>query len=296
MDDVCRQGIVERIDRRLAWIFALSLVFHAAGVWALRLVDPQREREEIVVAPAPVFAPIVHAKLAEPDPNQNLNPSQNQSGPSTTRRRRRSAQGERSVDVAGAVRRMGLLKTLTSRGDDGQLVDQLKRGSAPIDSEEALARASGVATSGDGEALRGRGGEAGQQRGGSDLRAGGPSEVTVGERGAEHRVAARMDLGAVEPTGGAPDGAWLSAALRQRIGALRACWERSLHAGALAGGKLDLRLDVAASGGVADVAVEHDTVGDPTLARCVQVRIRGWHLPSVGHRFVVSFPVVLITR
>ena len=45
MDDVCRQGIVERIDRRLAWIFALSLVFHAAGVWALHLVDPPRERE-----------------------------------------------------------------------------------------------------------------------------------------------------------------------------------------------------------------------------------------------------------
>jgi hypothetical protein len=289
MDDVCRQGIVERIDRRLAWIFALSLVFHAAGVWALRLVDPQREHEEIVVAPAPVFAPVVRAKI-------DVSATVNANGPSTSRRKRRSAQGERTSNLAADVRKFGLLKTLTSRGDDGGLVDQLKRGSAPIDSDEALARASGVATSGDGEALRVHGGEAGLERRGADLRAGGPSEVAVGERGAEHRVAARMDLGRVEPTGGAPDGTWLAVALRQRMGALRACWERSLHAGALAGGKLDLRLDVAASGDVADVAVERDTVGDPTLARCVQVRIRGWRLPSVGHRFVVSFPVVLITR
>jgi hypothetical protein len=289
MDDVYRQGIVERIDRRLAWIFALSLLFHAAGVWALRLVDPQREHDEIVVAPAPVFAPVVHAKI---DVNEHANANPNANGV----RKRRVAGPRKTVDVAGAVRRMGLLKTLTSRGDDGALVDQLKRGSAPIDSDEALARASGVATNGDGEALRVRGGEAGVQRRGADLSAGGPSEVTVGDRAAEHRVVARMDLGAVEPTGGAPDGTWLQAVIRQRIGALRACWERSLHASALAGGKLDLRLEVSAAGDVAAVAVERDTVGDPTLARCVQVRIRGWRLPSVGHRFVVSFPVVLITR
>jgi len=90
-----------------------------------------------------------------------------------------------------------------------------------------------------------------------------------------------------------------AARLRELEAAAAPCFPTGVHPwriSALAGGKLDLRLDVAASGDVADVAVERDTVGDPTLARCVQVRIRGWHLPSVGHRFVVSFPVVLITR
>lgn len=55
------------------------------------------------------------------------------------------------------------------------------------------------------------------------------------------------------------------------------------------GERIDRRLAVM-------IAIEHDGVGDPALARCVRERARGWRLPPVGRRFVFSFPVVLIAR
>ncbi len=85
-------------------------------------------------------------------------------------------------------------------------------------------------------------------------------------------------------------------ALRSRMTSLQRCYDRALLRNAATSGELAFAVEVSPDGRVASARVSGDTLGDPELTRCAQLRIRGWRLPKLrdGESVSLTVPVVFV--
>ena len=89
------------------------------------------------------------------------------------------------------------------------------------------------------------------------------------------------------------DAGQLAREVRGRLGALRACYERSLRRHPGLAGKLVLRLTITAAGTVSAVDLTSDSLDDPELASCVRSSVLRWRFPAPeGGALEAAFPFV----
>ena len=99
------------------------------------------------------------------------------------------AAAERRARLAADVQKMGVLKILGAKGENGSVADLVKGGDVSGDADKVFAQVGGVGVATTGGGLRSKGaGGSGSLRGGGSLRASGPGEVGTGERGGERAV------------------------------------------------------------------------------------------------------------
>jgi hypothetical protein len=285
-------------ERLFAAVVGASLALHLAFVIYLRGVDwprvpaldtvPQAFVQRVVVRPAP--RPESGAAPAA-RPATARSPSVTRPTPTRT-----PTAGDRRARLREEVR-AAVLRRLGALGEGpGLVADLLRDGAVDEAQEEALRGVAGLQTA-EAPALRGlaRRSEDGRLVRPADLRGGGA--VAAGgavDVGGERRVAPRV---LVEPPfdgeGGEPGVmARLAAELRQRLSAIRVCYERALKRNPQVHGKLVMRLRLAPVGSVTAVDVEVDTVNDAALLACVRPLVLHWRFQPPGAPVELSVPVV----
>jgi hypothetical protein len=165
--------------------------------------------------------------------------------------------------------------------------DFLKTGS----DENVFDKVGGV-TVGDAQpALKGQF-EFGRNHAGGDIHVRGPGGVVTGERGGERAVEPGVRVQPPKRVQGGLPVADILATIKERIGAMRACYEGPLNRDHDLAGKLTLRLLIAADGSVESVDFEEDTLGSAQVTGCVRARVGGWRFPPAPRPSLFSFPVV----
>jgi len=172
----------------------------------------------------------------------------------------------------------GLLKILGSAGGGGALQDVLGSGTGSGDVAAALAGARGVsiATS---ESVGGpRGGGAGRTAGIGDVGTAGGGKVALGGKG-DAKVSGQVSAAAPEVDSADVDRAALSRYIRDRLGAIRGCYERELKRNPSLKGKVVVRFNITPAGRAGDVRIEENTLGSPEVGSCIQGLMRTWIFP-----------------
>src|SRR5262249_15532417 len=138
------------------------------------------------------------------------------------------------------------------------------------------------------------GGGTGSLRGGGSLRAAGPGEVGTGERGGERAVKGIVKESAPTDVDGSLDPSVIIKEIRQRIGAVKACYESGIRRNPNIGGKLTLRFAVSSIGKVTKVDIENDTMHDDEVASCIKARVSSWRFPAPpsGSTAEFSYPFI----
>jgi TonB family protein len=81
--------------------------------------------------------------------------------------------------------------------------------------------------------------------------------------------------------------------VRARIGAIKACYERSLKKRPDLFGKVKVRWTITAAGTVSAVEIEEDSVGDSEVSSCIKGRVSRWRFPAPsGGAVDVVYPFV----
>jgi hypothetical protein len=205
------------------------------------------------------------------------------------------ADAERRARLADQVKNTGILKLLGAKADgEGSIADVLGRGDVDRDQEKAFQGVGGLAVAtGDGQ-LRGvktGSGGTGKVASISGLRgAGDIAGASTANVGSEKRVTAVVKH---EPPSidGELDMNIVVKEVRQRIGAIKACYERALKRNPNLSGKILIRWTITPAGTVTGIDVDQDTLGDSEVANCIKSLIRGWRFPApAGGSVEVSYP------
>ena len=104
------------------------------------------------------------------------------------------------------------------------------------------------------------------------------------------RAAPRPDAG------GDLDPAMVANAVRTRLGAIKACYDRALVKTPSLAGRLVAHWTIDVSGAVTTLGWDADTIGNPEMADCIQATIARWRFPPPsGGSVEVTFPFVFQT-
>jgi hypothetical protein len=306
-----RASLMQNMDWLLVAVVAASFLLHFGFVIYLRNIDWPRKPdiEEIpdrfvqmivpkkVEEPKPVVAQAEDKKEekkaeAKKDKGDKPKAPPKQRDPEAEAR----AAAERRARLAADVQRMGVLKILGARGDNGTVADLVKGGDVSGDAEKVFAQVGGVGVAGAGagglRSARGAGGT-GSLRGGGSLRASGPGEVGTGERGGEKAVHAVVKDSAPQDVDGSLDPSVIAREIRGRLGAVKACYEAGLKRNPNIGGKLQLRFEVSQVGKVTSAEIENDTMHDDDVASCIKSRVMTWRFPApAGGSVQFSYPFI----
>jgi hypothetical protein len=300
---------MQNLDWMLVAIIGASFLAHFGFVIYLRNLDWPRKPDieeipdrfvQMIVPKKEEPKPVVAAKV-EDKGKEEKKPEKKSSGggapkakPTRDPEAEARAAAERRARMAADVQKMGVLKLLGAKGENGSVADLVKGGDVSGDADKVFAQVGGVgvASSGNGglRSAKGAGGT-GSMRGGGSLRAGGPGEVGTGEKGAERAVRAVVKDSAPESVDSTLDASAIANAIRQRIGAVKACYEAGLKRNPAIGGKLSVRFAISNVGKVTSVDIEGDTMHDDDVAGCVKSRIQSWRFPPGGGGEVV-YPFV----
>jgi TonB family protein len=121
---------------------------------------------------------------------------------------------------------------------------------------------------------------------------GGIAEGTTGSVGPERRVSGivKTEAPAVD---GQLDPGIIAKEVRARMGAIRACYERSLKRNPGLGGKIVLHWTITAAGTVTGVDTSSDSMGDSEVVDCIKKLVLRWRFPAPqGGPAEVEFPFV----
>ena len=207
------------------------------------------------------------------------------------------AAAERRARLAADVQKMGVLKLLGSRGENGTIADLVKGGDVSADADKVFQQIGGVGVAGAGaggglRSAKGAGGT-GSLRGGGSLRAAGPGEVGTGQRGAEHAVHVMVKDSAPMDVDGTLDTAAVAREIHSRLGAVKACYEAGLKRNPNIGGKLVLRFEVSTIGKVTSAEIDQDSMHDDQVASCIKSRVMTWRFPAPsGGSVQFSYPFI----
>jgi hypothetical protein len=291
-----RSSAFDRIDHGLFVILCASFVVHFGCVGWLRTLDFPRRAE---VEPLLVHKPTVAFRPSAPKPTPKADlpkaPEKIAAKPAVRGAPSPHAPPDRA-SLREAMRARGLLSVLTSRREEPGAISDVLKGGAPPLTDDAFKKLGGVEQAhGDDALLKPRAREAGRHRGGDSLVTRGPEEVRSGERPSERR-AERVEVEETEVrlTGDPPEG--LMTGVRAQVRQLRDCWQRALHLNPLGGGRIDLAIEVAASGEVERVHAERDTLSDVGLRLCLEQRVARWTLPASQKRYRFTLPLVFVAR
>src|SRR5262245_8876295 len=295
-----RGSIAQTLDWGLIALLGMSLLAHFGFVAYLRTVDwPRKPNLEEVpdrfVSMIVEKKPVVIEKkvdIQQPGPAEEKNEATKgggdgkkagAKGPQKSAEELAREAAERRARLAEQVSRMGVLKILGAKGDDGNVADVLKGGDPGGDQEKAFAEIGGVGVArGEGAGLRGiKGGTGGSGKtvGIGGLRAGPGGEGGTGGKGAERAVRGVVRAEKAEDGVCDLDSNAVSTFIRGRLGGIKSCYERALKRNPQLGGKITVRFEISQVGKVTRVASEQDTIGDPEVFSCIQALMMSWHPP-----------------
>jgi outer membrane biosynthesis protein TonB len=204
---------------------------------------------------------------------------------------------ERRARLAEQVRNTGILKLLGAKADgSGSIADVLGKGDVDRDQEKAFQGVGGLAVATSDASLRGvktGTGGSGKVANISGLR--GAGSIAGGDTGAgstEKRVTGVVKNEAPS-VDGELDPSLVSKEVRARMGAIKACYERSLKRNPNLSGKIKVRWTITAAGTVSGVEIEDDSMGDGEVSSCIKGLVSRWRFPAPsGGSVEVVFPFV----
>ncbi|HEY8375599.1 MAG TPA: AgmX/PglI C-terminal domain-containing protein, partial [Nannocystis sp.] len=107
---------------------------------------------------------------------------------------------------------------------------------------------------------------------------------TSGPELAELEKKERKITSSVKSTGadvfGDADKKAVQATIRQRTGALQACYNKALLTNPGLSGKISYTITISVMGTVTDVRINEDTLQDPGVQTCTVAKIKGWRFPT----------------
>jgi TonB family protein len=93
------------------------------------------------------------------------------------------------------------------------------------------------------------------------------------------KVSGQVSTAAPEVDSADVDRAALSRYIRDRLGAIRGCYERELKRNPGLKGKVVVRFNITPAGRAGDVRIEENTLGSPEVASCISGLMRSWIFP-----------------
>jgi hypothetical protein len=299
-----RGSMFTMIDRPFAMVLAACFVLQLAFVLQLRRLDWPRDVEHLTDDFKTVFVRRPLPPPPEALPGLATKPTKKTTdkkptGGTPVHKPASRPSGDQHAQLVSDVHKMGILAVLTARGADGSsaIFDVLGRGGIDRAQEEALQGVNAVQFAGAESYLSARiGNGSGKVVDVRGLPAGGfgIAAADTGKR-EEHKVPRiQADRPVVDAdSGGHLDANLLAREIRGRLGALRACYERSLKRNPSLAGKLLLRLTIAPAGTVSSVDLGSDSLDDPEMSACVRSSVQRWRFPPPeGGSLEVSFPFV----
>ena len=305
-----RSSLMQNLDWMLVAVVAASFIAHFGFVIYLRNIDWPR-KPDIEEIPDRFVQMIVPKKVEEPKPvvaqkeddkaeeKKEAKKDKGESKPKAVKPPRdpeaeARAAAERRARLAADVQKMGVLKILGAKGENGSVADLVKGGDVSGDADKVFAQVGGVGVATTGGGLRSKGaGGSGSLRGGGSLRASGPGEVGTGERGGERAVKGIVKDSAPTDVDGSLDPSVIAREIRGRLGAIKACYEAGLKRNPNIGGKLQLRFEVSTVGKVTSAEIENDTMHDDEVASCIKSRVMTWRFPApAGGSVQFSYPFI----
>jgi len=234
------------------------------------------------------------------DRTRDASPTPSSQSPSTS-----SAEAVASLTREAAQQAEALIAGALSASADGVIADLLAAGAVTGRAEDILAGTNGInmAMSASGGELRSRntGGDgtasaagigALASAGGSDATRGRDETRQVIER--ELRGQARVEEGSDVGGNGEFDTATVVAMIKLRMGAIKACYERSLRQNPSLAGKVTVEFTIVPAGTVTAPSVASNSTGDDTVAQCVVTTLRSLRFKPgpVGGSVVYAYPFV----
>jgi hypothetical protein len=278
------RGTVWRsIDHLFFGILAVSLFIHFAGAACIMLSpkppDPDLSLDELPDRFARVLLP---PKPPEPEqqkaPEQAQNEEKKEVKKEVKKKELPADAQQRKAVIQQKVASKGLLKILGSAGGSGALSDVLGSGTGSGDVAAALAGARGVSIATADSVGARAGGGAGRTAGIGEVGTSGGGKVALAGKG-DARVTGTVSTAAPEVDSADVDRAALSRYIRDRLGAIRGCYERELKRNPGLKGKVVMRFNITPAGRAGDVKIEENTLGSPEVASCIQGLMRSWIFP-----------------
>ena len=303
-----RSSLMQNLDWVLVAVVAASFIMHFGFVIYLRNIDWPR-KPDIEEIPDRFVQMIVPKKIEEPKPvvaqeekKEEKKEAKKDKGDAAKKappkprdpEAEARAAAERRARLAADVQKMGVLKILGAKGENGSVADLVKGGDVSGDADKVFAQVGGVGVATTGGGLRSKGaGGTGSLRGGGSLRASGPGEVGTGEKGGERAVKGIVKDSTPTDVDGSLDPSVIAREIRGRLGAIKACYEAGLKRNPNIGGKLQLRFEVSTVGKVTSAEIENDTMHDDEVASCIKSRVMTWRFPApAGGSVQFSYPFI----
>ena len=277
-----RGTIWRSIDHLFFGILAVSLFIHFAGAACIMLSpkppDPDLSLDELPDRFARVLLP-----PKPPEPEQQKAPEQAQEEKKDVKKEVKKKElpadaQQRKAVIQQKVAGKGLLKILGSAGGNGALSDVLGSGTGSGDVAAALAGARGVSIANADSVGARAGGGSGRTAGIGEVGTSGGGKVALASKG-DARVTGQVSAAAPEVDSADVDRAALSRYIRDRLGAIRGCYERELKRNPGLKGKVVVRFNITPAGRAGDVKIEENTLGSPEVASCVTGLMRSWIFP-----------------
>jgi hypothetical protein len=304
-----RGSFASNLDWGFTIVAGASFVAHVAFVLYLRSVDwprkpdieaiPDRFVQMVIRKPEP--PPVAKVETKE-DKKPEDKPK---AAPAASARPRKEISAEekaridaeRRARLAEQVRNTGILKLLGAKADgEGSIADVLGKGDVDRDQQRAFEGVGGLSVATGDASLRGvKSGTGGTGRVANiaGLRGSGAiAGASTGNVGAERRV-----VGVVRNEPPAVDGQLdpniIVKEVKARMGAIKACYERSLKRNPSLSGKIAMRWTITPAGTVSAVEVDQDSMGDSEVSSCIKTQIAHWRFPApAGGSVEVQFPFV----
>jgi outer membrane biosynthesis protein TonB len=277
------RGTVWRsIDHLFFGILAASLFLHFVGAACIMLSpkppDPDLSLDELPDRFARVLVP---AKPPEPEkaPEQTAQAEEKKEVKKEKKKDDLPQDAtQRKAVIQQKVAGKGLLKILGSAGSSGALSDVLGSGTGSGDVAAALAGARGVSVATADSVGARAGGGAGRTAGIGDVGTSGGGKVALAGKG-DAKVSGQVSTAAPEVDSADVDRAALSRYIRDRLGAIRGCYERELKRNPGLKGKVVVRFNITPAGRAGDIRIEENTLGSPEVASCISGLMRSWIFP-----------------
>src|SRR6516164_4164570 len=247
------RGTVWRsIDHLFFGILAVSLFIHFAGAACIMLSpkppDADLSLDELPDRFARVLLPPKPQEPEQKAPEQTAQAEEKKDVKKEVKKKEVPADAQaRKAVIQQKVAGKGLLKILGSAGGSGALSDVLGSGTG---------RTAGI----------------------GDVGTSGGGKVALAGKG-DARVTGLVSTATPEVDSADVDRAALSRYIRDRLGAIRSCYERELKRNPGLKGKVVMRFNITPAGRAGDVRIEENTLGSNEVASCIQGLMRSWIFP-----------------
>lgn len=285
LPDELRGSVWSSIDHLFFGILAASLFLHFAGA-ACIVLSPKPADADLALDELPDrFARVLlPPKAPEPElpkvPEATAQAEEKKDTKKDVKKKDElpAEASARKAVLQQKVASKGLLKILGSAGGAGALSDVLGSGTGSGDVAAALAGARGVSIA-TAESVGGpRGGGAGRTAGIGDVGTSGGGKVALAGKG-DAKVSGQVSAASPEVDSADVDRAALSRYIRDRLGAIRGCYERELKRNPSLKGKVVVRFNITPAGRAGDIKIEENTLGSPEVGSCIQSLMRTWIFP-----------------